>query len=143
VSFVKTAKRNVNFVKTAKSPSDGQSAFDCKGDSWRRRDRGHRDSTNFRSHETIRYSCDRENYWQRYPCCEAEQTVAEEEDIEEDEEDYSILIPTKPSHLDFEKSTVFEADMPMMMKLGYFGEAEKKLVRFAGEETPQHRRMMK
>jgi hypothetical protein len=38
---------------------------------------------------------------------------------------------------------VFEADMPMMMKLGYFGEAEKKLVRFAGEETPQHRRMMK
>jgi hypothetical protein len=25
--------------------------------------------------------------------------------------------------------------MPMMMKLGYFGEAESKLVRFAGEET--------
>ena len=25
--------------------------------------------------------------------------------------------------------------MPMMMKLGYFGEAEKKLIRFAGEET--------
>jgi hypothetical protein len=33
------------------------------------------------------------------------------------------------------KSTVPEADMPMMMKLGYFGEAEKKLIRFAGEET--------
>jgi hypothetical protein len=30
---------------------------------------------------------------------------------------------------------VFEADMPMMMKLGCFGEAERKLVRFAGEET--------
>jgi hypothetical protein len=27
-----------------------------------------------------------------------------------------------------------EADVPMMMKLGYFGEAEK-LIRFAGEET--------
>ena len=66
---------------------------------------------------------------------EAEQTVAEEEDVEEDEEDYSIWIPSKPSHLDFEKSTVSEADMPMMMKLGYFGEAESKLVRFAGEET--------
>jgi hypothetical protein len=65
---------------------------------------------------------------------EAEQTVAEE-DIYEDEKDYSILIPTKPSHLDFEKSTVFEADMPMMMKLNYFGEAKSKLVRFAGEET--------
>jgi hypothetical protein len=62
------------------------------------------------------------------PIAEAEQTVAEEENIEEDEEDYSILIPTKPSHLDFEKFTVSEADMPMMMKLGYFGEAERKLV---------------
>jgi cellobiose phosphorylase len=65
---------------------------------------------------------------------EADQTVVEE-DIEEDEEDYSILIPSKPSHLDFEKSTVSEADMPMMMKFGYFGEAERKLVRFAEEET--------
>jgi hypothetical protein len=37
--------------------------------------------------------------------------------------------------LDFEKSTVSEADVPMMMKLGYFGEAEKKLIRFAREET--------
>jgi hypothetical protein len=58
---------------------------------------------------------------------EAEHTVVEE-DIEEDEEDYSILIPSKPSHLDFEKSTVSQADMPMMMKLDYFGEAERKLV---------------
>jgi hypothetical protein len=52
---------------------------------------------------------------------EAEQTVAEEENIDEDEEDYSILIPTKPSRLDFEKSTVSEADMtrPMCnMQLG-------------------------
>jgi hypothetical protein len=28
-----------------------------------------------------------------------------------------------------------EDDKPMMMKLGYFGETERKLVRFAGEET--------
>jgi hypothetical protein len=68
------------------------------------------------------------------PDVEAEQTVAEEENVDESE-DYSILIPTKPSHLDFEKSTISEDDMPMMMKLGYFGEAESKLVRFAGEET--------
>jgi hypothetical protein len=65
---------------------------------------------------------------------EAEQADIEEENVDE-EEDYSILIPSKPSHLDFKKSTVSEADVPMMMKLGYFGEAEKKLVRFAGEET--------
>jgi hypothetical protein len=68
------------------------------------------------------------------PAAKAEQDVEEENAIEE-EEDYSILIPSKPSHLDFEKSTVSEADMRMMMKLGYFGEAEKKLIRFAGEET--------
>jgi hypothetical protein len=69
------------------------------------------------------------------PIVDAEQIVVEEEDAEEDVEDYSILIPSKPSHLDFEKSTVTEANMPMMMKLGYFGEAERKLIRFAGEET--------
>jgi hypothetical protein len=69
------------------------------------------------------------------PAAEAEQTATEEENVVEDEEDYSILIPTKPSHLDFGKSTVFEVDMPMMMKLDYFGEAESKLVLFTGEET--------
>jgi hypothetical protein len=58
----------------------------------------------------------------------AEQAVVEEENVDEVEEDYNILIPTKPSHLDFEKSTVSEDDMPMMMKLGYFGETERKLV---------------
>jgi hypothetical protein len=68
------------------------------------------------------------------PAAEAEQADVEEENADE-EEDYSILIPSKPRHLDFEKSNVSEADVPMMMKLGYFGEAEKKLIRFAGEET--------
>jgi hypothetical protein len=68
------------------------------------------------------------------PDAEAEQTVAEEENVDESE-DYSILIPTKPSHLDFEKSTVSEDDMPIVMKLGYFREAENKLVRLTGKET--------
>jgi hypothetical protein len=62
------------------------------------------------------------------PSVEAEQAVVEEENVDEVEEDYNILIPTKPSHLDFEKSTVSEDDMPLMMKLGYFGETERKLV---------------
>jgi hypothetical protein len=69
------------------------------------------------------------------PTAEAEQADIEEENVDEEEEDYNTLIPSKPSHLDFEKSTVSEADVPMMMKLGYFGEAEKKLIHFAGEET--------
>ena len=59
------------------------------------------------------------------PAAEAKQADVEEENADEEEEDYSILIPSKPSHLDFERSTVSEADMPMMIKLGYFGEAEK------------------
>jgi hypothetical protein len=56
-------------------------------------------------------------------------------DVDEEEEDYNTLIPAKPSHLDFGKSTISEADVPMMMKLGYFRETEKKLLSFAGEET--------
>jgi hypothetical protein len=37
--------------------------------------------------------------------------------------------------MDFEKSTVSEVDVPLMMKLSYFREAKKKLIRFVGEET--------
>jgi hypothetical protein len=66
---------------------------------------------------------------------EADKADIEEDVADEEEEDYSTLIASKPSHLDFGKSTVSEADMPMMVKLGYFGEAEKKLIRFGGEET--------
>jgi hypothetical protein len=65
---------------------------------------------------------------------EAEYNDIEEDVVYEEEEDYT-LVPSKPSHLDFEKSNVSEADMPMMIKLGYFGETEKKLIRFGGEET--------
>jgi hypothetical protein len=76
------------------------------------------------------------------PVAEAEQTVAEEQNIDE-KEDYSILIPTKPSHLDFEKSTVSEADMPMMMKLGYFGKVKGNSSDLPKKRPPQHRRVMK
>jgi hypothetical protein len=68
------------------------------------------------------------------PDAEAEHAVVQE-NVDEVEEDYIILITTKPYHLDFEKSTMSEDDMPIMMKLGYFGETERKLVRFAEEET--------
>jgi hypothetical protein len=71
---------------------------------------------------------------------EAEQIVAKGGSENESEEDNSILSPTKPSHIEFGKSTVTADDMVMMKKLGYFGEAESKLVRFAGEEVvPQPR----
>jgi hypothetical protein len=68
---------------------------------------------------------------------EAEQIAVEGSD-NEDEEDYTIPSLAKPSHLEFGKSTVTTDDMVMMKKLGYFGEAESKLIHFAGEEvTPE------
>jgi hypothetical protein len=64
---------------------------------------------------------------------EAEQIVARGESDNDSEEDNNILNPTNPSHIEFGKSTVIEDDMVMMRKLGYFGEAESKLVQFARE----------
>jgi hypothetical protein len=52
-------------------------------------------------------------------------------------------MPSKPNHLDFGKSTVSEADMTMMTKLGYFKEADKGLVRFGGKRLSRSRKMMK
>jgi hypothetical protein len=65
---------------------------------------------------------------------EAEQVDAEEI---ESEDDYST-VPSKPSHLEFGKSTITKGDMSKLMKLGYFSEAKKELVRFGGEKiTPK------
>ena len=66
---------------------------------------------------------------------EAEQAVVEDRSDDEIEEDNSILSPSKPSHIEFEKSTITEKDLVVMKKLGYFGEDEGKLIRFAGEEV--------
>jgi hypothetical protein len=68
------------------------------------------------------------------PATEAEKADIEEGDAEE-EIDYNIIMPSKPSHWVFGKSTVSKSDMLMMIKLGYFREAEKRLIRFGGEET--------
>jgi hypothetical protein len=67
------------------------------------------------------------------PAAETKQDDIEECEADEEEIDYSVM-PSKPSHLEFGKIIVSEADMPMMTKLGYFGEAEKKLIRFGREE---------
>jgi hypothetical protein len=66
---------------------------------------------------------------------EAEQTVAEDRSDDEIKEDNSVLSPSKPSHIEFGKSTVSAEDLVMMKKLGYFWENESKLIRFAGEEV--------
>jgi hypothetical protein len=66
---------------------------------------------------------------------EAEQITVGEGSDNKDEEDYTILSPAKPSHLEFGRSTVTADDMVIMKKLGYFEEAKSKVVRFAGEEV--------
>jgi hypothetical protein len=66
------------------------------------------------------------------PAAEAEQADIEETDSEDD---YNIAAPSKPSHLDFGKSTISKADFPKMVKSGYFSEDKKGLIRFGGEET--------
>jgi hypothetical protein len=69
------------------------------------------------------------------PDVEATQAAVEEADSEDE---YSCGMPSKPSHLDFGKSTISEADLPKMVKLGYFSEAKKELIHFGGEEiTPK------
>jgi hypothetical protein len=67
----------------------------------------------------------------------AEATQADVEEVGSEDE-YSCGMPSKPSHLDFGKSTISEADLSKMVKLGYFSEAKKELVRFGEEEiTPK------
>ena len=50
---------------------------------------------------------------------EAEHTIAEV--ASDDEEDDGILSPSKPSHIEFGKSTVKAEDLVLMKSLGYFG----------------------
>jgi hypothetical protein len=64
------------------------------------------------------------------PAAEAEQVDAGEDEYEDE---YGAT-PSKPSHLEFGKSSITEGDVPKLLKLGYFSEAKKKLIRFSGEE---------
>jgi hypothetical protein len=61
--------------------------------------------------------------------------MVEVESDNESEDDNSIQCPTKPSHVEFGRSTVKAEDLVLMKKLGYFGENDDGLIHFAGEET--------
>ena len=52
----------------------------------------------------------------------------------DDDEDDGILSPSKPSHIEFGKSTVKAEDLVLMEKLGYFGKNDDVLLRFAADE---------
>jgi hypothetical protein len=68
------------------------------------------------------------------PAAEATQADVEEDEIEDD----CGAMPSKPSHLEFGKSTITKGDMAKLLKLGYFSEDKKELIRFGGKEvTPK------
>jgi hypothetical protein len=68
------------------------------------------------------------------PAAEATQADVEEDEIEDE---YGAM-PSKTSHLEFGKSTITKGDMAKLLKLGYFSEDKKELIRFGGEEvTPK------
>jgi hypothetical protein len=60
--------------------------------------------------------------------------VAEVESDNESEDDDNIICPTKPSHVEFGRSIINAEDLILMKKLGYFGENDDELIRFAREE---------
>jgi hypothetical protein len=66
---------------------------------------------------------------------EAEQIEVEVRSDDKSEEDNIILSPTKPSHIEFGRSTVTPEDLVLMKTLGYFRENEDGLISFAGEEV--------
>jgi hypothetical protein len=68
------------------------------------------------------------------PAAEATQADVEEDEIEDE---YGAM-PSKPSHLEFGKSTITKGDMAKLLKLGYFSEDKKELICFGGEDvTPK------
>jgi hypothetical protein len=52
-----------------------------------------------------------------------------------DEEDLNILYPSKPSHIEFGKSTMKAKDFDVMKRLGYIGKKNDNLIRFTGDKT--------
>jgi hypothetical protein len=63
----------------------------------------------------------------------AEPTKAEADSDNKDED--GILSSSNPSYIEFRKSMVKAEDLVLMKKLGYFGENDDELVRFAREEV--------
>jgi hypothetical protein len=71
-------------------------------------------------------------------------TEAEQTDVKEDEfEDEYGAMPSKPSHLEFGKSTIAEDDMAKILRLGYFSESKKDLIRFGERKLPRSQRKMR
>ena len=73
------------------------------------------------------------------PAAEAEQADVEEN---ESEDDYSA-VPSKPSHLDFGKSTISEDDLPKLLNLGYSMKRRKSWFVLVGKRLFRSQERMK
>ena len=70
--------------------------------------------------------------------------AAKQADVEEDEfEDEYGATPSKPSHLEFGKSTITEGDMAKLLKLGYFSEDKRELIRIGKKKLPRSQKKMR
>jgi hypothetical protein len=56
-------------------------------------------------------------------------------DSDNDEEDPNILHPRKPSHIEFDRSTLKAEELDVLKRLGYVGREDDNTIRFAGDET--------
>lgn len=63
----------------------------------------------------------------------AEKSDSESEE-DSDEEDLNVLLPSKPNHVEFGKSTVKVEDLDVLKKLGYIGQNDDTVIRFAGDD---------
>ena len=84
---------------------------------------------------------------EKIPIDDAEQAIAEAEEEENEEtdpeDDYRIAMPSKPSHLDFGKSTVSKADLSKMVKSGFLLKIRRSYCASGEKRLPQSRRKMK
>jgi hypothetical protein len=55
-------------------------------------------------------------------------------DSDNDEDDLNILHPSKPSHIGFSKLTIKAKDLDVLKRLGYIGQKDDNMIRFAGDE---------
>jgi hypothetical protein len=56
-------------------------------------------------------------------------------DAKVSDEDDIVLRPSKPSHIEFGKSTMKLEDLCILKKVGYFGEKDNDMIRFVGDKT--------
>jgi hypothetical protein len=55
-------------------------------------------------------------------------------DSDNDDEDPNVLHPSKPSHIEFGRSTVKDKDLDILKRLGNVGRKDDNMIRFAGDD---------